>query len=79
MTAIVYGAAVLFAPELAPGLDPSGVMPMGDMGTGGMGTSGMDGMGEGLSQPRRRCQCSPPNTAADPKMTPKPPPNQKAQ
>lgn len=29
--AIAYAAALVFVPELAPGLDPGGLMPMGDM------------------------------------------------
>lgn len=32
VAAIGYAIALVFVPELAPGLDPGGVMPMGDMG-----------------------------------------------
>ena len=33
VASIVYALALAFVPELAPGLDPAGVMPMGGMGT----------------------------------------------
>lgn len=32
---LIYAGALVFAPSLAPGLDPGAVMPMGDMGTMG--------------------------------------------
>ena len=33
VASLAYAVAVLFVPELAPGLDPGGIMPRGDMST----------------------------------------------